>query len=276
MSTELRRPGGVAATCIKALAIAGMSWKRRLAYLGETAVRSVFLGFMLFIFAQLWRAVQSRVELRPGGLELGQLVWYMAFAEAVVFSSPSNWSLDLDREVKTGDIAYRLGRPISYPLYHLAMSLGDRLHRFLVCLGIGAAVCLVVVGPIDFHLGAIGAALCTALLGLLIDELCTLSISLTSFWVENTNGLHLLYRRAVLLLGGAFVPLEAYPEWLSRLCLALPLRHLASGPARLFVGSSAAGAAQLLLVQLAWGGAALLPLLLIHHLGLRRVSAQGG
>lgn len=272
----LREPGGALGAASKALAIAGMGARRRFADLGEAALRASFVAVTIYIFAQLWRSVQRGAEPRPGGHTVAELVWYLAFTEAIVFSTPSNWALEVDREVRTGDIAYRLARPLPYPLYHLAASLGERLPRFCACLAIGAASAFVTVGPIPLRPAAVAAALVTAALGVTVDEIVSLAISLSSFWVENTSGLHLLYRRATLLLGGALVPIEAYPAWLARLGRALPFRHLAAGPAGLFVGPDAGGFIALASTQIALGAAALVPLIAIYRFGLRQVSAQGG
>ena len=72
------------------------------------------------------------------------------------------------------------------------------------------------------------------------------------------------------------IPLEAYPSWARDIAEALPFRLLISGPARLFVAPDAAGFGRLLLLQLGWAAAGLLPLLFIYRAGIRRVGAQGG
>lgn len=273
---RLREPSGLGGTLAKALAVMRMGLRKRLAHLGEVVVRASFLAVALFIFTQLWRAVALSVDRRPGGYDPTQLVWYLAFTEAIVFSTPNYWDLEVDREVRSGDVAYRIARPLPYPLYHLAASLGDRMLRFAVYLAIGAALALAFVGPIPLRFGAVLAALATALLGILADEVATLAISLGSFWVENTSGVHLLYRRSFMLLGGTLLPLEAYPDWLAGVCRALPFRHLVAGPARLFIGPDAGGLGTLVAAQFAAIAAALALLVLNYAFGLRRIASQGG
>jgi ABC-2 type transport system permease protein len=273
---RLREPGGLLGTLAKALAVLRMGLRKRLAHLDEVVVRSIFLIVVLFVFTQLWRAVALAVDRRPGGYDPAQLVWYLAFTEAIVFSTPNHWDLEVDREVRSGDIAYRIARPLPYPLYHLAASFGDRLLRFAVYLAIGAALALAFAGPIPLRLGAVLAALAAGVLGIVADEIATLTISLGAFWVDNTSGVHLLYRRATMLLGGTFLPLEAYPAWLADVCRALPFCHLVSGPARLFVGPDAGGLDALVAAQLAVIAVAFVPLVLTYTFGLRRIASQGG
>ena len=272
----LRERGGLLVTGAKLLRLMAASSRRRLAQLGELTVRASFLAVMLYIFTQLWRAVIETVDRTPGGYELGQLVWYMAFAEAIIFTTPSNVEPELDREVRSGDIAYRITRPLAFPLHHLAVSFGDRLVRFVFNLAFGVAVAALLVGAIPFRAEAWLAGLAAALLAIAVDELFALTLSLSAFWFENTLGLHMMYRRAMLLLGGALVPLAAYPEWLARVCRALPFQHFIEGPAKLFVGGDARGFNALLVSQLGWAGGICVLAVVLYRLGLRRVVAQGG
>jgi ABC-2 type transport system permease protein len=183
---------------------------------------------------------------------------------------------ELDRELRTGDIAYRIARPLAFPLQHLATSLGDRCLRFAFNLVLGTSIAWCLVGSLAWRPVAWAAALMAALLALFVDELIALSISLTSFWIESTLGVHLLYRRANLLLGGALVPIAAYPDWLANACRLLPFQYFVERPAALFVGHDASGFARLLLSQLAWGLGAAAVAWVLYRVGLRRVIAQGG
>src|SRR5262245_56232422 len=136
----LRELGGLSATASKLSALMAAGVRRRFSYLGELAIRGSFLVGMLYIFAQLWRTVSDQLDARPGGYGLQQLVFYLAFAEAIVFTTPGLLEPELDRELRTGDIAYRIARPLAFPLQHLATSFGDRAVRFLFNLALGTSV----------------------------------------------------------------------------------------------------------------------------------------
>jgi len=171
-----------------------------------------------------------------------------------------------------------LERPISvaYPLYYLASACGDRWLRFSFTLLVALALAAWIVGPLALDAGACLAALAAGLLAVAIDELNALGISLSSFWVENTFGLHLLYRRCLLILGGALVPIEAYPEWAAALCRRLPFAQLVGGPARLFVSADASAAPALLFDLTLLAALSAAAVYVIYSCGLRRLVAQGG
>ncbi len=268
----LRRPGGVAQTISKTWSVLRITLLSRFAYVGELLVRSLFIVLILFIFTQLWRATG---QTEKTGFTLVQLIWYLAFTEAIMTSSSVGAS-EVDREVRSGDLAYRLARPLAYPLYHLGAALGERLLRFSLNLLVGVVVAFLVVGPMAVGPLALALALSLTLLSFFADWAWDMTISLLSFWIEDTFGIRLLYRRALMILGGMLIPLEAYPTWLLRIAEALPFQYFVYAPARLFVrpdmGYWLTAATALTFV----GAVGLVVLALVYHLGLRQVSAQGG
>jgi len=270
----LRKPGGILALARKFWAVMTITIATRFAYLGELLVRSIFLVLILFIFTQLWQATaQTRDILSITGFTIAQLIWYLAFTESIATSVTTP---EIDVEVRSGDIAYRLARPLPYPVYHLGAMLGERVLRFTMNLAVGCFVAWIVVGPIQITPFALAAALSTAVVSFVADRMIVLTIGLISFWVEDVSGLYLLYSRAVMILGGMLLPIEVYPTWLQRVAAALPFQYLMYYPARLFVGADLRTWLHVLGAQLLIVGMILLLLMLIYHLGLRRVSAQGG
>lgn len=269
---DLRRPGGLFQTIGKIWSVLRITLLSRFAYLGELLVRSIFIVLILFIFTQLWRATGQSDKT---GFSLVQLIWYLAFTEAIM-TSTSLGASEVDREVRSGDLAYRLARPLAYPLYHLGAALGERLLRFGLNLGVGIVVALLVVGPMTVGPLAIVLALSLTVLSFLADWAWDMTISLLSFWIEDTFGIRLLYRRALMILGGMLIPLDAYPTWLLRIAQALPFQYFVYAPARLFVRPDLAywltASSALTLI----GAFGMGVLALVYHLGLRQVSAQGG
>jgi ABC-2 type transport system permease protein len=272
MTAELRTPGGPLATLGKTWGVMRITLRSRFAYVGELLVRTIFIVLILFTFTQLWRATGQTGKT---GFSLAQLIWYLAFTEAIMTSSDTGAG-EVDREVRSGDIAYRLARPLPYPLYHFGAALGERLLRFGLNLSVGVLVALVVVGPL--HIGALALllSLSAALLGFVADWAWSFSISLLSFWFEDTFGIHLLYRRALMILGGMLIPLEAYPGWLQRIARALPFQYFVYAPAHLFVRPDFPYWIEVSVALGLLAAVGLVPLLGLYRLGLRRVGAQGG
>ena len=273
----LRRPGGPLALLRKVAAVARATVASQFAYLGETLVRTIFMALVLYTFTQLWSATDRFQDVRRlTGFSIAQLVWYLAFTESILLSLPGFRASQVDRDVKTGDIAYRLAKPIPYPWFQLGADLGERAVRFAVNLAVGCAVALLVVGPIHLAPVSVAAALVLTFIVFLADWTWAFAISTLSFWIEDTYGLHLLYRRLLMLLGGMLLPLEAYPDWLAAICRKLPFAYMVYHPSRLFVSTRPDEWAHDLAMVFLIGIAGLVPMLALYRAGLRQVSAQGG
>lgn len=273
---NLRGPGPWWSRAGKYGAILRMSVVNHLAYWSEVLLRGIFLVLIIFVFVQLWSLTYKTLGTSQlGAYSLPQMIWYFAFAEAIMLSAPLLRN-KIDQEVKSGELAYRLNKPYHYVLYLAADYAGERLVRFGLMLGLGSALALVFVGPIPFTLpGVAGAGL--ALAGALtLDFLLSCAIGLLAFWVEDTWAFDFIYRRLVMLLGGMMIPLDVFPEPLSSVARALPFSVIVYGPARLWVAPTPDFfLATLLRLAIALGIAAAL-VALLYRAGQRNVTVNGG
>src|SRR6185369_10131857 len=93
---------------------------------GELCGRAVFFAMLLSIFSSLWRAVaQAGMPLRA---QPEQMVWYLAATEWILLSAPTR-HLEIQEEVRRGDVVYQLTRPFVYPRAVLAQCVGGVLVR---------------------------------------------------------------------------------------------------------------------------------------------------
>jgi ABC-2 type transport system permease protein len=250
--------------------------RSNIAYVGEVATRAIFLGVILYIFMQLWRATYAQTGAEQlGGLTLAQMLWYLAMTESIILSGP-RLALEIDQDVRTGALAVQLIRPLSYPLYRLWTTLGERSVRFLLNAVVGSAIALVLVGPIQLSLSGLALLVPALLLAFVLDCMGHLLIGLGAFWLEDTSGLMLIYSRITMILGGMLLPIELMPAAWQPLIKALPFASIVYGPARMFVQPDPVFLADLLLRQ---GSAILLfaaAVVITYRAALRRIHANGG
>jgi ABC-2 type transport system permease protein len=264
-------------TAIRKYAWIGLTAVRsNVAYLGEVAARAIFLGVILFIFLRLWQATYAGTgEERLGGLTLAQMLWYLAITESIILSAP-RVAQEVDQDVRTGTLAVQLIRPLSYPLYRLWTTLGERAVRFGVNAGVGSLIALAFVGPIEISPAGIAFFALALPLAFVLDFLGYFLIGLGAFWLENTAGLTLIYSRVTMILGGMLLPIELFPDAVQPVLRALPFASVVYGPARLFVRPEAA----FLLDLLARQGLAILAFALgtaaVYRVALRRIHSNGG
>jgi ABC-2 type transport system permease protein len=253
-----------------------MSVANNIAYAGETALRGLFLLLLIYVFVQLWHTTYGALGVPTlGGFDVAQMVWYFAFAEAIIMSSPRSWG-KIDREVKSGDLAYRLNKPYHYLGYLAAEDTGERLVRFLLNLAIGAVVCLALVGPIAFEPLALLTTLPLLVGAWALDFLGSCLVGLLSFWIEDTFAFSFIYNRLVLLLGGTLLPLNLFPDPIRGIAEWLPFGSMVYGPARNFVHFDPAFFGDMLLRQIITIAIFTTIALLTFRAGTRRVNINGG
>ncbi|MBK7862467.1 MAG: ABC-2 family transporter protein [Archangiaceae bacterium] len=278
MSAPLRTPGGPRMALAKLGAVARLHALAQLAYPAELVLGMIFSVVVLFTVASMWRVLGEHHDLAAmTGYDLPHLVWYTAFTEALALSYGVPWEgLPVDREIRTGDVAYRLARPHSYVLYQVAACLSERYARLALRLPVHALIAWALVGWPGLAWQAVAVALVAGLLAGVADLAWCLVWSFSSFWVEDSFGLHFLYRRSVFLLGGLLIPLSAYPDWLRRIAEALPFKAILFGPSKLFVQADTTGALELFRLQLLMALSGFVVVAIIYRLGARRLQAQGG
>lgn len=256
--------------------IALTSARSHVAYLGEVAARTLFLVIILYIFLQLWRVTYSETQAQQlGGFTLAQMLWYLCVTESIAISAP-RVAQEVDQDVRTGTLAVQLIRPISYPLYRLWSSLGERCIRFGLNFAVSAVLAILFVGAIPFTWLGLLLFVLVLPIAFILDFLMMFLLGLAAFWLEDTTGLVLIYSRLLWLLGGLLIPLELFPESWQPILHNLPFATVVYGPARLFVHPSLNDAIALLLRQ----GITLLVLALcvrwVYRIALQRIHANGG
>jgi ABC-2 type transport system permease protein len=252
------------------------SARSNIAYLGEVATRAIFLGVILYIFLQLWRATYAQTGAQQlGGFTLTQMLWYLAMTEAITLSGP-RVAQEVDQDVRTGALAVQLIRPLSYPLYRLWTTLGERLVRFLLNAIVGASIAFLFVGPIPLSLGGLCLFVPALLLAFTLDFLGNFLIGLAAFWLEDTSGLMLIYSRVTMILGGMLLPLELFPASWQPLLRALPFAGIVYGPSRLFVQPDMGFLADLALKQIVAIVLFAVAVAIIYRAALKRIHSNGG
>jgi ABC-2 type transport system permease protein len=256
--------------------IAWTSARSHLAYLAEAIARTLFLVVILYIFLQLWRVTYSETQAQQlGGFTLAQMLWYLSVTESMAISAP-RVAQEVDRDVRTGALAVQLIRPISYPMYRLWSSLGERCVRFGLNFAVSAALAFLFVGAIPMSFAGFLLFLLVLPIAFILDFVVMFLIGLAAFWLEDTTGLMLIYSRLLWLLGGLLIPLELFPESWQPILQNLPFATIIYGPARLFIHPTLNDAIALLLRQ----GIALLILALsvqwIYRIAIQRIHANGG
>ena len=260
----------------KYIAVLQVSIANNLAYIMEVFFRALMLIAIVFILSQLWKTTYALHGSKIlSGFSISDMIWYLCAAEAIAMSLPP-LTRRIDEEVRSGQLAYLIGRPCSYVLYNFAHYLGERIVRFSINCVVGAGLALLVVGPPHFTWIGIIAWPFTVFFAFSIEFACYFAIGLLAFWTEETQSFAFLYSRVTLVLGGVLAPLEIFPQPLRSIAQALPFSTILYVPARTLVHFEWDRFGWALLQQSVTLVIMSMLVLGLYRIAMRRVSINGG
>ncbi len=126
--------------------------------------------------------------------------------------------------------------------------------------------------PVFYLLGAV-----SLVAGIVISAATVYLVAVAGFWLVETRGLQIFYMLASGFLGGLYVPIALFPQWLRIVAAATPFPSIMMYAIDVLSGiGGAAHAAGLVLAQLAWMAGVVVIGQLLTRAGRRRLEIQGG
>ena len=260
-------------TAGKYLGFMAIAFRADRANRGAVIGRLGFYFILLLVFSRLWAVAETHPLVR--GTSASDLLWYLTLTEWVVLSLPLV-HLKIEEDVRTGNLAYWLARPISYPLMRYAEAVGI-LHFRLMVLGIGAFfIAWGLSGSLPSHPWGLLLAIPLVWMACLVSLLYGIVIGLTAFWIEDSTPVGWVWQKASFLLGGLILPMSLYPKWLARLADLTPFPALLYRPATAALTDSPSAAAISAMLILFWGAVGAGLLAFVFRRGMRIVTVGGG
>jgi viologen exporter family transport system permease protein len=217
----------------KYLAFARAAARRARAERTVVLGRTLFLGVILFLFSRIWDLIGATAALP--GVGKRELVWYLALTEWGVLSTPPVF-LAIEADVRSGDVACRLLRPVDYVTSQIAEAAGECLLRMAFVAPFAALFAYLLAGGLPADPRGLLLAVPLALQASLLSILCLAAIGLAAFWIVDTSPFFWLWQKLAFVLGGLLFPLELYPEWVQRLAHLTPFPLLCWAPGRMALG----------------------------------------
>ncbi|NLM20838.1 MAG: ABC transporter permease [Peptococcaceae bacterium] len=144
---------------------------------------------------------------------------------------------EIQRRVRTGDIAIELLRPYDYPLRMLFTDLGSMSFYFITAIFPLYTVIFIFFQPnIPLSASQWGLFILSAALGYLIRYSLELTFGLFTFWLVETGGVEDIFYFSISLFSGSVVPLWFFPDWLASIASLLPFQGIYFVPNAIFVG----------------------------------------
>jgi ABC-2 type transport system permease protein len=260
------------------LAFARSAFRTQLAYRAQ--IWAGIFGQLVQVFARIaiWTSLLA-TGASVGGVDRSDMVTYAVLGGTVLSAwDPSRMLYAISAELKNGDIASRLLRPVPYPAYLFATECGNLVYR-AVAVGLPVLVIAAVVyglkPPASLFYGAVFPAF-WVLSFLLLFGLSCLG-GLAAFWLMTAFSIDWFLWSIIGLLSGGFVPLWFFPDWLAAAVKYLPFAWIGFYPAAVYLGKIGEPETLLLLgIGIAWVAIFGLAIRVLWSKATTRITVQGG
>lgn len=273
IALEAAEGAGVRRVVRKYASVGRTAIRQSLTERGALIARMSFYIVILFIFSRLWEVVAAKGAV--GDLSMKELLWYLAVTEWVMLSLPLV-HLQIEADVRRGDIAYLLPRPISYLGARMAESAGDFLLRAGSLAGVGLGLAWWMAGGLPEDPRGLLLVLPLGLLAGWVGLCFHAAVGLCAVWLQDCSPVYWIWQKCAFILGGLMLPLEVYPEWLRELALATPFSAIMHGPGRMVFGWQPELAGWVALKLVFWAVVATGFLVFVYRRALGALEVNGG
>ncbi len=235
----------------KYLEIMQCEWKNSLAYRGDVWLSAFFSVFRILLVYLLWSAVYSGGQL-IGGLNLREMTTYYLIGLIISpITQGAGLLYDFAEEVRTGQYAKYIVRPISPLYYYSAASFARQILPTFMGFIMFSVVSLIFNNyfiAVSFANILITAVVC--ILAMILNMLISYIISTLSFKFTNIAGFYLLTDIIKVLLSGSLIPLNLFLG--STIPMIIPFSYASYFPAMICLGKSGVSPAIAVSVLAGW------------------------
>lgn len=208
-------------------------------------------------------------------IEATAFIW---IGQGILHILPWNIDKEVEEQIKNGNVAYELIRPLNLYWLWFSRSVAMRLVPTLlrgIPLVVMAKLFFGLINPISWLAGVVfGLSL---IFSLLLASAITTIVIITLFWTISGEGILRLLPPVAIVLSGLLVPLPLFPDWIHPFLDIQPFRCIIDIPCRLYTGMIPVhNASHYLALQLFWGLSFIFAGQLLLKKAVKQFVVQGG
>lgn len=133
-------------------------------------------------------------------------------------------SREIMRDIQSGNVEVLFSKPISYLSYRMWWQVGSGIYSFVVITLLATVTLIFIIGlPPTMTIGIfIPTLILTFLFGAILSLLLYTIVGLLSFWIEDINPVFWIVDKAVMILGGSYLPVALFPPFMYAIALYSP------------------------------------------------------
>lgn len=150
--------------------------------------------------------------------------WSMFFYFSFMILGLRSIAKFIMQDVKSGNVEVLFSKPISYIFYRFWWQIGLGLYSFIVITIVGGLALYLAIGfPSTFGTSIFIVTVPLVFLGGVILSLILYTIvGLLAFWIEDVNPVFWIVDKAVMILGGSYLPVALFPLLMYKIALYSP------------------------------------------------------
>lgn len=260
----------------KYIQVSKITLSNSLVYFWDFLGKNGFFIFIMFIYLMLWKNIYSQKGNLVGSLTLNQMIWYLIVTELVTLSR-TNLHLQINDDVKSGNIAYLLNKPYNYIVYCFSYFIGEIGIKLIINGVIGIAIGFIFVGGLqNFNVVQIPFIIMSLLAGCCLNFFIYITLALTAFWFEDNNAFFWIYSKLIFTLGGMLMPIEMFPHWLQNAARYMPFVYVTYVPGKLTADFSLTNFYNQFSIQILYLVIFMALAMVLYRKGVKNLNVNGG
>lgn len=188
-------------------------------------------------------------------ISLIEAIAFIWIGQGILHILPWNIDKEVEGQIKNGNVAYELIRPLNLYWLWFSRSIAMRLVPTLmrgIPLIIMARLFFGLINPVSWSAGACFSL--SLIFSIVLASSITTLVIISLFWTISGEGILRLLPPVAIVFSGLLVPLPLFPDWMQPFLNLQPFRCIIDIPCRLYTGMiSSEEAVYYLALQLFWG-----------------------
>lgn len=177
-------------------------------------------GVLLLLYSYVFKLNNGVVN----GVTFDVVAWSIFFYFSLSMLGLSRISRLIMQDITSGQIEILLSKPVTYLSYRAWWQIGAGIYPFLITTMLGSLVLALTVGiPRTMTIPLFLPTLLLVFVGSMILFLFVYSIvGLLAFWIEDVMPVYWIIDKAVMILGGSYLPVALFPDLMYKVALYSP------------------------------------------------------
>lgn len=238
-----------------------------------------FISIFITLFVTLYFALavyEHKQELY--GYTLSEFATYALLTRIIQYSIDTQISWILPEDIRKGDLATTLVKPIRYNIYRLFAELSWKTHALIYNGIILTLLTIFYASVFNFQIitGRIPLFILAVILGYFLNRAFRFLTGILAFWTKDTSGISNFLGQLIGLLGGSWLPLDFLGVFATFLKI-LPFSYIFYFPIQLLINNTLTHSeiSQIIILEFVWMIFFTVLGFILWNRGLRRFESVG-